>query len=276
MRASRAPLIVLTGGPGCGKTFATKAIVQLWQSQQKDVRLAAPTGPSRPSHERPQAAFPPKVSPIGCGTLTPQYVWLFAPTSPCFSSLSLTMARALLAMRSTPLSAWLLSMTSRERACRQSGRAAAGGGQRQEHQGHHHPPPPQLQVLVSAPPRHRQGVCRGQAVTRISTPHRYPQLSQWTGGGVARSMTCWQARLQVRLLTGHHYSTNIPQAFLSKPFQSLSPCLSKGSEGGHIRTHDLRGCKRTVVCRRAVAFSSLKRFLSFASFPDAKVHSADK
>ena len=44
MRASRAPLIVLTGGPGCGKTFATKAIVQLWQSQQKDVRLAAPTG----------------------------------------------------------------------------------------------------------------------------------------------------------------------------------------------------------------------------------------
>ena len=44
MRASRAPLIVLTGGPGCGKTFATKAIVQLWQSQQKDIRLAAPTG----------------------------------------------------------------------------------------------------------------------------------------------------------------------------------------------------------------------------------------
>ena len=46
MRASRAPLIVLTGGPGCGKTFATKAIVQLWQSQQKDIRLAAPTGQS--------------------------------------------------------------------------------------------------------------------------------------------------------------------------------------------------------------------------------------
>ena len=44
MRASRAPLIVLTGGPGCGKTFATKAIVQLWDSQKKDIRLAAPTG----------------------------------------------------------------------------------------------------------------------------------------------------------------------------------------------------------------------------------------
>ncbi len=56
MRASRAPLIVLTGGPGCGKTFATKAIVQLWQSQQKDVRLAAPTGHSHASHDRPQAA----------------------------------------------------------------------------------------------------------------------------------------------------------------------------------------------------------------------------
>ncbi len=44
LRASRAPLIVLTGGPGCGKTFATKAIVQLWVSQGKDVKLAAPTG----------------------------------------------------------------------------------------------------------------------------------------------------------------------------------------------------------------------------------------
>lgn len=44
LKASTAPLIVLTGGPGCGKTFATKAIVQLWQSQGKDIRLAAPTG----------------------------------------------------------------------------------------------------------------------------------------------------------------------------------------------------------------------------------------
>ena len=69
MRASRAPLIVLTGGPGCGKTFATKAIVQLWQSQQKDVRLAAPTGHSRPFYNRPQAAFSHKIAPIGCGAL---------------------------------------------------------------------------------------------------------------------------------------------------------------------------------------------------------------
>jgi hypothetical protein len=44
LKASTAPLVVLTGGPGCGKTFATKAIVQLWTTQQKDVRLAAPTG----------------------------------------------------------------------------------------------------------------------------------------------------------------------------------------------------------------------------------------
>ena len=44
LKASTAPLVVLTGGPGCGKTFATKAIVQLWGQQQKDIRLAAPTG----------------------------------------------------------------------------------------------------------------------------------------------------------------------------------------------------------------------------------------
>ncbi len=43
-KASTAPLVVLTGGPGCGKTFATKAIVQVWAQQRKDIRLAAPTG----------------------------------------------------------------------------------------------------------------------------------------------------------------------------------------------------------------------------------------
>ncbi|CAL8469331.1 g8872 [Coccomyxa elongata] len=43
-KASTAPLVVLTGGPGCGKTFATKAIVQVWAQQHKDIRLAAPTG----------------------------------------------------------------------------------------------------------------------------------------------------------------------------------------------------------------------------------------
>ena len=44
LRASTAPLVVLTGGPGCGKTFATRAIVELWASQGKHIRLAAPTG----------------------------------------------------------------------------------------------------------------------------------------------------------------------------------------------------------------------------------------
>lgn len=44
LQASTAPLVVLTGGPGCGKTFATKTIVRLWDKQQKDIRLAAPTG----------------------------------------------------------------------------------------------------------------------------------------------------------------------------------------------------------------------------------------
>lgn len=52
--AASAPIMVLTGGPGCGKTFATATIVKLWramrmgkdrkESSNFDVRLCAPTG----------------------------------------------------------------------------------------------------------------------------------------------------------------------------------------------------------------------------------------
>lgn len=42
--ASDAPLMVLTGGPGCGKTTAVQTIVKLWCAQRKMVRIAAPTG----------------------------------------------------------------------------------------------------------------------------------------------------------------------------------------------------------------------------------------
>ncbi len=42
--ASDAPLMVLTGGPGCGKTTAVQTIVKLWCAQKKMVRIAAPTG----------------------------------------------------------------------------------------------------------------------------------------------------------------------------------------------------------------------------------------
>ncbi len=35
---------ILTGGPGTGKTFTTRAIVALWQAMGKTVALAAPTG----------------------------------------------------------------------------------------------------------------------------------------------------------------------------------------------------------------------------------------
>ena len=42
--ASDAPLMVVTGGPGCGKTTAVATIVKLWAAQGKVVRLAAPTG----------------------------------------------------------------------------------------------------------------------------------------------------------------------------------------------------------------------------------------
>jgi exodeoxyribonuclease V alpha subunit len=35
---------VLTGGPGCGKTFTTKTIVALWKAMGKSILLATPTG----------------------------------------------------------------------------------------------------------------------------------------------------------------------------------------------------------------------------------------
>lgn len=42
--ASTAPILVLTGGPGCGKTYTTATIVKLWSAMKKEVKLAAPTG----------------------------------------------------------------------------------------------------------------------------------------------------------------------------------------------------------------------------------------
>ncbi|MEO0804119.1 MAG: ATP-dependent RecD-like DNA helicase [Cyanobacteria bacterium J06642_2] len=35
---------ILTGGPGCGKTFTTRTIVALWKAMGKDIALASPTG----------------------------------------------------------------------------------------------------------------------------------------------------------------------------------------------------------------------------------------
>src|SRR6266567_6108161 len=42
--AASSRLLVLTGGPGCGKTFSTRAIVELWRAMGKSILLAAPTG----------------------------------------------------------------------------------------------------------------------------------------------------------------------------------------------------------------------------------------
>jgi len=47
-QASAAPVLVLTGGPGCGKTFTTRTIVKLWRAMGKRVCMAAPTGAPRP------------------------------------------------------------------------------------------------------------------------------------------------------------------------------------------------------------------------------------
>jgi exodeoxyribonuclease V alpha subunit len=37
-------VLVLTGGPGCGKTFTTRTIVALWKAMGKQIALASPTG----------------------------------------------------------------------------------------------------------------------------------------------------------------------------------------------------------------------------------------
>jgi exodeoxyribonuclease V alpha subunit len=42
--AASSRLLVLTGGPGCGKTFTTKTIAALWKAMGKSILLAAPTG----------------------------------------------------------------------------------------------------------------------------------------------------------------------------------------------------------------------------------------
>jgi len=42
--ATSSRLLVLTGGPGCGKTFTTKTIVDLWRAMGKSILLAAPIG----------------------------------------------------------------------------------------------------------------------------------------------------------------------------------------------------------------------------------------
>lgn len=42
--AASSRLMILTGGPGCGKTFTTRAIVALWKAMGKSILLAAPTG----------------------------------------------------------------------------------------------------------------------------------------------------------------------------------------------------------------------------------------
>jgi exodeoxyribonuclease V alpha subunit len=42
--ASSQQVLVLTGGPGTGKTFTTRTIVALWKAMGKSIALAAPTG----------------------------------------------------------------------------------------------------------------------------------------------------------------------------------------------------------------------------------------
>ena len=43
-RAASQRVLILTGGPGCGKTFTTRTIVGLWKAMGKSIALASPTG----------------------------------------------------------------------------------------------------------------------------------------------------------------------------------------------------------------------------------------
>ena len=63
--ALTSPVMVLTGGPGCGKTFATEAIVHCWRAMGLAVGLCAPTGalkrPAPPTRlPRPSRPFSPR------------------------------------------------------------------------------------------------------------------------------------------------------------------------------------------------------------------------
>ena len=42
--AAYSKVMVITGGPGVGKTFCTRTIVELWKAMDKSIALAAPTG----------------------------------------------------------------------------------------------------------------------------------------------------------------------------------------------------------------------------------------
>ena len=42
--AAYSKFMILSGGPGCGKTFCTRTIVELWKAMGKSIALAAPTG----------------------------------------------------------------------------------------------------------------------------------------------------------------------------------------------------------------------------------------
>ncbi len=44
MLAAHSPVSLITGGPGCGKTFVTRAIVRYFKSRGLTVKLCAPTG----------------------------------------------------------------------------------------------------------------------------------------------------------------------------------------------------------------------------------------
>ena len=67
------PVMVLTGGPGTGKTTTLKALIQLYESMEKKVCLAAPTG--RAAKKMSEATSRPASTIHRLLDLTPQESW---------------------------------------------------------------------------------------------------------------------------------------------------------------------------------------------------------
>lgn len=67
------PVMILTGGPGTGKTTTLKALIQLYESMEKKVCLAAPTG--RAAKKMSEATSRPASTIHRLLDLTPQESW---------------------------------------------------------------------------------------------------------------------------------------------------------------------------------------------------------
>src|SRR6202035_3166666 len=62
---------VLTGGPGCGKSFTVRSVVELARARQAKVVLAAPTGRGAPRLGEPSRQAPGRADRVRGGDHPP-------------------------------------------------------------------------------------------------------------------------------------------------------------------------------------------------------------